>query len=92
MICERTANLRSGRRSTRRALDNAPERELAVCDLLTKPAPKLTKAQVIAVKAVAKGLLKKLQDEQLLSPRWALNPVTRACRVFQDPSEAQRAA
>ena len=54
------------------------ERELAVFDLLTKPAPKLSKAQEIEVKTVAKELLRKLQEEQLLSPRWEMNPQTRA--------------
>ncbi|MGE0513357.1 MAG: type I restriction endonuclease subunit R [Hyphomicrobiaceae bacterium] len=61
----------------RAGLEGMTERERAVFDLLTRPSPKLTRAQEIAVKAVAKGLLQKLQAD-LLSPRWELNPQTRA--------------
>jgi type I restriction enzyme R subunit len=41
------------------------EEELALFDLLTKPVPKLTKKQEIAVKNVAKELLAKLKKEKL---------------------------
>lgn len=61
----------------RASREGLTERELAVFDLLTRPAPKLTKAQEIEVKNVAKQLLQKLQQEHLI-PRWEQNPVTRA--------------
>jgi type I restriction enzyme, R subunit len=42
------------------------EEELAIFDLLTKPEPKLTKAQQIEVKAIARQLLAKLKGEKLI--------------------------
>lgn len=42
------------------------EEELAVFDLLTRPTPKLTKAQEAAVKRAAKDLLGRLKDEKLV--------------------------
>ena len=59
------------------AREGLNERELAIFDLLTRPSPKLTKAQEIEVKNVAKQLLQKLQAQHLF-PRWELNPQTRA--------------
>ena len=46
----------------RAAREGLTEDELAIFDLLTKPEPKLTKAQEIEVKKVAHELLEKLQD------------------------------
>ena len=46
----------------RAARENLTKDELAIFDLLTKPEPKLTKAQEVQVKKVARDLLKKLQD------------------------------
>ena len=42
------------------------EEELAIFDLLTKPEPKLTKAQEVEVKAIARRLLAKLKREKLI--------------------------
>lgn len=42
------------------------QEELAIFDLLTKPEPKLTKAQEIKVKGIAKTLLAKLKREKLI--------------------------
>jgi type I restriction enzyme R subunit len=42
------------------------EEELAIFDLLTKPEPKLTKAQEVDVKAIARRLLAKLKREKLI--------------------------
>ncbi|KQO73451.1 type I restriction endonuclease subunit R [Methylobacterium sp. Leaf89] len=47
---------------TRAAREGLSEQELAVFDLLTKPAPVLTNAQEIEVKRVARELLEKLQE------------------------------
>jgi len=47
-------------RVAREGLDN--EEQLAIFDLLTKPEPKLTKAQEIEVKAVARRLLDRLHE------------------------------
>ena len=49
------------------------EDELAIFDLLTRPEPKLTKAQEVAVKKVARDLLEKLQ-EQLAVAQWQSKP------------------
>ncbi len=46
---------------TRAAREGLNEEELAIFDLLTKPAPVLTKAQEIEVKQVARELLEKLR-------------------------------
>jgi type I restriction enzyme R subunit len=51
----------------RRAIrENLSEEELAIFDLLTKPDPKLTKKQEVAVKKVAKELLETLKLEKLV--------------------------
>jgi type I restriction enzyme R subunit len=50
-------------RAVREGLD---DEELAIFDLLTKPEPKLTKAQEIAVKRIARALLAKLKHEKLI--------------------------
>jgi type I restriction enzyme, R subunit len=47
----------------RAARENLSEDELAIFDLLTKPVPRLTKTQELAVKNVARDLLKKLEDQ-----------------------------
>lgn len=47
-------------RFAREGLDR--EEQLAIFDLLTKPEPKLTKAQEIEVKAVARRLLERLHE------------------------------
>ena len=53
----------------RAAREGLSEDELAIFDLLTKPEPKLTKAQEIEVKKVAREVLEKLQ-EQLAVTEW----------------------
>ena len=61
----------------RAAREGLTEDELAVFDLLTKPKPKLSKAQEAAVKKVARDLLEKLQ-EQLSVEEWQAKQQTRA--------------
>jgi type I restriction enzyme, R subunit len=61
----------------RAAREGLSEGELAVFDLLTKPNPKLTKPQEIAVKKVAQDLLAKLQ-EYLSVDEWRAKPPIRA--------------
>jgi type I restriction enzyme R subunit len=61
----------------RAAREGLSEEELAIFDLLTKPEPKLTKAQETEVKKVARELLEKLQ-EQLAVAQWRANQQTRA--------------
>ena len=51
----------------RAAREGLTEDELAIFDLLTKPEPKLTKAQEIEVKKVARELLEKLQEQLAVS-------------------------
>ena len=53
------------------------EEELAIFDLLTKPEPKLTKAQEIEVKKAARELLAKLQDAVTVF-QWGQRQQTRA--------------
>ena len=60
----------------RAAREGLTEDELAIFDLLTKPEPKLTKAQETAVKKVARELLDKLQA--LRVAHWQQNQQTRA--------------
>jgi type I restriction enzyme R subunit len=60
----------------RAAREGLTEEELAVFDLLTRPEPRLTQAQEIEVKNVARGLLEKLQD--LRMEHWRQNQQTRA--------------
>jgi type I restriction enzyme R subunit len=61
----------------RAAREGLTEDELAVFDLLTRPKPKLSKAQEAAVKKVARDLLEKLQ-EQLSVAEWQAKQQTRA--------------
>jgi type I restriction enzyme, R subunit len=61
----------------RAAREGLSEDELAVFDLLTKPKPKLTKAQEVGVKKVARELLGKLED-QLAVEAWQTKQQTRA--------------
>jgi type I restriction enzyme R subunit len=61
----------------RAAREGLSEDELAVFDLLTKPKPKLSKSQEVAVKKVARELLEKLQD-QLAVAEWQTKQQTRA--------------
>jgi type I restriction enzyme R subunit len=61
----------------RAARENLSEDELAIFDLLTRPEPKLTKAQELAVKKVARDLMEKLQ-EQLAVAEWQMKQQTRA--------------
>ena len=61
----------------RAAREGLTEDELAVFDLLTKPKPKLSKAQEVAVKKVARDLLEKLQ-EHLSVAEWQAKQQTRA--------------
>lgn len=60
----------------RASREGLTEQELAIFDLLTNPEPKLTKAEQIAVKAVARGLLEKL-EELVEAVNWAGNQQTR---------------
>ena len=60
----------------RAAREGLTEEELAVFDLLTRPEPKLSKAQEIEVKKVARQLLEKLQG--LRGEMWRQNQRTRA--------------
>ena len=75
----------------RAAREGLTEDELAIFDLLTKPKPKLTKAQEVEVKKVARELLEKLQ-EQLACPHWRQQPADPRCRSDRDPVHAERAA
>jgi type I site-specific restriction-modification system R (restriction) subunit len=59
----------------RAAREGLTEEELAIFDLLTKPEPKLTKAQEVEVKKVAHDLLLKLHDQ--LSFDWRKTQETR---------------
>ena len=61
----------------RAAREGLSEDELAIFDLLTKPEPKLTKAQEVAVKTVARELLEKLQ-EHLAIASWQTRQQPRA--------------
>lgn len=61
----------------RGAREGLTEEELAIFDLLTKPEPKLTKAQEDEVKRVARDLLEKLQ-EHLRVAGWQLRVRPRA--------------
>ena len=61
----------------RAAREGLTDDELAIFDLLTKPEPKLTKAQETEVKKVARELLAKLQ-EQLAVAEWQTRQQTRA--------------
>lgn len=60
----------------RAAREQLTEEELAIFDLLTRPEPKLTKAQEAEVKRVARELLEKLQALQV--EFWRQNQQTRA--------------
>src|SRR5262245_43648879 len=61
----------------RAARESLTEDELAIFDLLTKPEPKLTTAQEVEVKKVARDLLVKLQDK-LTVFQWQARQQTRA--------------
>jgi type I restriction enzyme R subunit len=60
----------------RAAREGLTEEELAIFDLLTRPEPKLTKAQEAEVKKVARELLEKLQE--MRGSFWRQNVQTRA--------------
>jgi type I restriction enzyme R subunit len=60
----------------RAAREGLSEQELAIFDLLTRPEPKLTKAQEVAVKKVARELVEKLQG-LLKIDYWRLKPQAR---------------
>ena len=62
---------------TRAAREGLSEDELAIFDLLTKPAPVLTKAEEIEVKKVARALLERLQ-ELVAALDWVAGQQTRA--------------
>jgi type I restriction enzyme R subunit len=61
----------------RPARENLTEDELAIFDQLTRPEPKLTKAQEIQVKKIARSLLAKLQ-ENVSVIQWPQRQQTRA--------------
>jgi type I restriction enzyme R subunit len=60
----------------RAAREGLSEEQLTIFDLLTRPEPKLTKAQEAEVKKVARELLEKLQE--LRVEHWRQNQQTRA--------------
>ena len=60
----------------RAAREQLTEEELAIFDLLTRPEPRLTKAQEADVKKIARELLEKLQTLQV--EFWRQNQQTRA--------------
>lgn len=60
----------------RAAREGLSEEQLTIFDLLTRPEPKLTKAQEAEVKKVARELLEKLQE--LRVDHWRQNQQTRA--------------
>jgi len=72
----------------RAAREGLTEEELVIFDLLTKPEPKLTKAQEAEVKKVARDLLVKLQD-QLDVFDWRARQQTRAAVQSHHPLHAQ---
>jgi len=53
------------------------EDELAVFDILTRPEPKLTKAEEVAVKKIARELLDKLKREKFILD-WRLRETAKA--------------
>jgi type I restriction enzyme R subunit len=61
----------------RAAREGLTEEELAIFDLLTKPEPKLTKAQKVEVKAIARRLVAKLRREKLILD-WRLKESAKA--------------
>ena len=61
----------------RAAREGLSEGELAIYDLLTRPDPKLTKAQELQVKKIARELLAKLQDK-LAVFQWRQRQQTRS--------------
>jgi type I restriction enzyme R subunit len=61
----------------RAAREELTEEELAIFDLLTRPEPKLTKDQEIQVKKVARDLLRKLMEQELVF-QWRQRQQTRA--------------
>ena len=65
-----------------RPSENLTEEELALFDLLTKPDPKLAKAEQAKVKRIAHELLETLKEEKLVLD-WRKRQQTRqAARVF----------
>ena len=71
-----------GEEDKRAAREGLTEEELAIFDLLTKPEPKLTKAQEAEVKRVARALLEKLEG-LLDAVDWTAGQQTRAS-VFSE--------
>jgi type I restriction enzyme, R subunit len=61
----------------RAAREGMNEEELAIFDLLTKPEPRLTKAQEVQVKKIAHQLLAKLKRERLILD-WRLKESAKA--------------
>jgi type I restriction enzyme, R subunit len=61
----------------RAAREELTEEELAIFDLLTRPEPKLTLAQEVQVKKVARDLLRKLKEHELVF-KWSQRQQTRA--------------
>ena len=61
----------------RAAREQLTEEELAIFDLLTRPEPKLTKAQEVQVKKIARELLSKLKEHELVF-QWRQRQQTRA--------------
>jgi type I restriction enzyme R subunit len=64
----------------RAAREGLTEDELAIFDLLTQPEPKLTRAQEVEVKKVARELLLKLHDQ--LDFEWRKTQETRGVVQF----------
>ena len=61
----------------RHAKEGLTEEELAVFDILTRPEPKLTKAQELEVKKIARQLLDKLKREKFILD-WSLRETAKA--------------
>jgi type I restriction enzyme R subunit len=61
----------------RHVKEGLTEEELAVFDILTRPEPKLTKAQELEVKKIARQLLDKLKHEKFILD-WRLRETAKA--------------
>lgn len=65
-----------GEEQRRAGREELTEEELAIFDLVTKPEPKLTKAQEIHVRKIARDLLRKLKGHELVF-KWRERQETR---------------
>ena len=75
---ELTAYVQSlSKEEQRHVREELTEEELAIFDILTRPEPKLTKAQELAVKKIARELLAKLKREKFILD-WRLREAAKA--------------